>query len=71
MPAWMRQILALEGIDREFKIQELTTDQRHIINFAHHLKQMQNHGLIEITFDPKTNQEPLIAPTEKGLREYT
>jgi len=71
MPAWMRQILACEGIDREFKIHELTPDQRHIIDFACHLEEMQKHGLIEIIFDPKTNQQPLIAPTERGLKEYT
>jgi hypothetical protein len=71
MPAWMRQMLSLEGIARKFKIHKLTPYQRYIVDLACHLNEMHEQGLLEITFDPKINPEPLVALTEKGVREYT
>jgi hypothetical protein len=71
MPAWMRQTLAVEGgIDREFTISELTQDQRDFFNFTCHIADMEKAGLIEIVYDPKVHEAPLIVATEKGLRMY-
>lgn len=66
MPAWMSKTLALGGINRTFTIKSLTQKQRGVVDCACELADMQKEGIVEIIYEPKVNNQPIVSLTEKG-----
>jgi hypothetical protein len=68
MPAWARTILANVGIDPEFKMSELTKEQREEIEKVNAFISLWNNGLVNVFYDPKTGNTPEFSLTEKGVK---
>ena len=66
VPEWMQKTFALGGIGRSFTLKNLTDEQKDLFEVACGVTDLQNEGLIEIKYDPKTEDEPILSLTEKG-----
>lgn len=62
----MGKTLALGGINRTFTIKNLTQKQREVVDCACELAEMQKEGMVEIIYDPKLDDQPIVSLTEKG-----
>ncbi len=67
MPTWMWKTLESFGIKGSFKIKNLTKPQMEIFEILGAITEMQNQGLVEVTYDPKT-QEPIFQLTKKAKK---
>ncbi len=68
MPDWMQHYLASTGIEREFDLSTLSLTQFSALEAAERLYHSERAGLIRVTFDPQTDNEPRAELTDLGRK---
>jgi len=71
MPGWLRQGLASGGIPREFILSDLTREQRKCLIIYESIVGLVEKGLMEVKYNPKTDDAPHFRLTKKGLKVNT
>jgi hypothetical protein len=69
MPDWMQQYLSSMGVDKEFDTSTLNPTQFYAFESAEKLYHSERAGLIQVTFDPKTDMEPKAELTDYGRQK--
>jgi hypothetical protein len=69
MPGWATEFLARQGIDIEFRLCDLTFEQKQAIALVETLISLEEKGAIKCEYDPKVDDAPRVGLTKDGL-EY-
>ena len=68
MPPWAQWMLRKAGVPDEFRMEDLTEDQKRTVCLVANVARLLKEGLVTVQFTDE-DEGPRIALTEKGCRE--